>query len=449
MDKMLKNLKIEKISNMGSGISHYEGKSVFVEKVCPDELIDASVIKESKNYINAKLVKIIEKSPHRTEPFCPMFNACGACNFQFMDYAYQLQVKTGMVKDAFKENSEIIIKPAIASDNNKCYRYKIQYPVTQTKNSKRILAGYFKENSHEIVNIKYCPCQPDICNEIIDFIRNEAKNFDISGYDEKTHSGLLRHIVLRISHYNNDILLTLVVNTSNKTKSLENFSKYIKEQFSQIKGVCLNYNTLKNNLILTDKTETICGKNHIEEKLCDKIFKISSNTFFQINPYTAENIFSFIRNYIKENYKNPSLLDAYAGIAAFGIVLSDICDCVTSVEENTESINIAKEIISINNIKNVNLYSESMEDFVNENKNQKYDITIIDPPRKGCEKIVLDNILRLTNKTIIYVSCNPITLARDIEYMKKFGIKVKFIQPFDMFCHTKHIENVAIIDLEQ
>ena len=449
MEKLLENLKIEKISNMGVGISHIDGKTIFIENVCPDDVIDASVIKENKNYTKAKLSRIVEKSPHRTEPFCPIFNACGSCNFQFMDYDYQLKIKTNMVKDAFKNNSEIIINNTIPSDNSECYRYKIQYPVTQTKNSKRILAGYYKENSHEIVNIKYCPCQPDICNKIVEFIRNEAKTFDISGYDEKVHSGILRHIVLRVSHYNNDILLTLVVNTNEKTKLLESFSKRIKEEFPQIKGVCLNYNTLKNNLILTNNTETICGQNYIEEKLCDKIFKISSNTFFQINPYTAENIFNFIKDYINKNYNKPTLLDAYAGIAAFGIVLSDICDKVTSVEENSESINLAGEIINANNIKNINLFSKSMENFVEENKNQKYDITIIDPPRKGCEQIVLDNILKLTQKAIIYVSCNPVTLARDIEYMKNFGIRVKFIQPFDMFCHTKHIENVAIIDLEQ
>ena len=448
MGKALKNLKIEKISNTGEGISHFEGKTVFTENVCPDDIIDAEIIKETKNYIKAKVLNLTEKSKERTEPFCPMFNVCGACNFQYINYDYQMKLKTEMVRDAFKNNSKIDIKQTIPSSENKAYRHKVQYPVSQTKNSKRILAGYFKEHSHDIINIKYCPCQPDICNEIVEFIRNEAKNFDISGYDEKTHSGLLRHIVLRISHYNNDILLTLVVNTTEKTKKLSEFADKIMEKFSEIKGVSLNYNTLKNNLIMTDKTETLAGQNYIEEKLCRKIFKISTNTFFQINPFTAENIFSFIKNYIYENYKNPSLLDAYAGIAAFGIVLSDVCSEVTSVEENEQSINLAQDIIKENGIKNIKLFSETMEKFTEENTNQKYDITIIDPPRKGCENRVLDSIMKLTKKAVIYVSCNPVTLARDIEYMKSLGGKVKFVQPFDMFCHTKHIESVAVIDLE-
>ena len=448
MGKELKNLKIEKISNTGTGIAYLNGKTVFIENVCPDDVVDAQIIKETKNYIKAKVSEIAEKSAERTEPFCAMFNVCGACNFQYINYDYQLKLKTDMVKDAFKNNSEIEIRQTIPSPENKIYRHKVQYPVTQTKNSKRILAGYFKEKSHEIVNIKYCPCQPDICNEIIEFIRNEAKNFDISGYDEKTHSGLLRHIVLRISRYNKDILLTLVVNTSEKTKPLSFFAEKIREKFPEIKGVCLNYNTLKNNLIMTNDFETVSGQNYIEEELCGKIFKISSNTFFQINPYTAENIFSFIKKYICENYKKPSLLDAYAGIAAFGIVLSDVCSDVTSVEENEQSVELADEVIKENGINNIKLFAETMESFTEKNANQKYDITIIDPPRKGCETSVLDSIMKLTKKTVIYVSCNPVTLARDIEYMKSLGAKVKFIQPFDMFCHTKHIESVAVIDLE-
>ena len=448
MGKELKNLKIEKISNTGTGIAYLDGKTVFIENVCPDDIVDAQIIKETKNYIKASVSEIVEKSKERIMPFCPVFNVCGACNFQYINYDYQLKLKTDMVKDAFKNNSEIEIRQTIPSPKNKIYRYKVQYPVTQTKNSKRILAGYFKEKSHEIVNIKYCPCQPDICNEITEFIRNEAKNYDISGYDEKTHCGLLRHIVLRVSRYNNDILLTLVVNVSEKTKQLSDFADKIREKFPEIKGVCLNYNTLKNNLIMTSNTETVSGQNYIEEELCGKIFKISSNTFFQINPYTAENIFSFIRHYICENYKTPSLFDAYAGIAAFGIVLSDVCSEVTSVEENEQSVKLAEEIIKENEINNIKLFAETMESFTEKNTNQKYDITIIDPPRKGCENSVLDSIMKLTKKTIIYVSCNPVTLARDIEYMKSLGAKVKFIQPFDMFCHTKHIESVAVIDLE-
>ena len=448
MGKELKNLKIEKISNTGTGIAYLDGKTVFIENVCPDDIVDAQIIKETKNYIKASVSEIVEKSKERIMPFCPVFNVCGACNFQYINYDYQLKLKTDMVKDAFKNNSEIEIRQTIPSPKNKIYRYKVQYPVTQTKNSKRILAGYFKEKSHEIVNIKYCPCQPDICNEITEFIRNEAKNYDISGYDEKTHCGLLRHIVLRVSRYNNDILLTLVVNVSEKTKQLSDFADKIREKFPEIKGVCLNYNTLKNNLIMTSNTETVSGQNYIEEELCGKIFKISSNTFFQINPYTAENIFSFIRNYICEKYKTPSLFDAYAGIAAFGIVLSDVCSEVTSVEENEQSVKLAEEIIKENEINNIKLFAETMESFTEKNTNQKYDITIIDPPRKGCENSVLDSIMKLTKKTIIYVSCNPVTLARDIEYMKSLGAKVKFIQPFDMFCHTKHIESVAVIDLE-
>ena len=235
--------------------------------------------------------------------------------------------------------------------------------------------------------------------------------------------------------------------TSNKIKLL---AKKIYDSLENIAGVCVNFNSKKTNLILGDKTELLEGNDFVEEKLCNKIFKIGAQTFFQVNPETAENIFSYIKNYIKENFENPCILDAYAGIATFGICLSDIAQKVVSVEEVKQSVELAKNIIKENSINNIELYNMDAEKFFEQELKTNgcsFDVTVLDPPRKGCTKESLDYALKLTKHKIIYVSCNPATLARDLKYLKEQGCTVDFIQPFDMFPHTYHIENIAVVKI--
>ena len=439
-------VKIEKFSNLGHGIAKTDGFVIFVENTCPGDKVKIKITKLNKSYANAKIIEIIEASIHRIEPFCAMQRVCGACQLQFIDYDYQLELKREIVSDAMKSigGIDIEIPLPIASPDIKSYRHKIQYPISETKVSKRILAGYYKPQSHEIVNIKHCPIQPEICDRIIDFIRNNALDYGISGYNEKKHSGDLRHVVFRISAMNGDILVTLVVNATKTFDRLNNFAKAIFEEFEKVTGVCINYNSQKTNVILGRKTECIVGKDYIEEKLIDKIFKIGANTFFQVNPQSAENIFAYVKNYIKTNYKNPTVLDAYAGISTFGICLADVSEKVVTIEENQESCKKAEESLVVNKVNNVEINSGDAAKFFKKEK-RKFDVSIVDPPRKGCTKESLDELLRLTKGDIIYVSCNPATLARDLKYLFEKGCCVKSIQPFDMFCHTYHIENVAII----
>ena len=439
-------VKIEKFSSLGYGIAKTDGLVIFVENACPGDKVKIKITKLNKSYANAKIIEIIEASIHRIEPFCAMQRVCGACQLQFIDYDYQLELKREIVSDAMKSigGIDIEIPLPIASPDIKSYRHKIQYPISETKVSKRILAGYYKPQSHEIVNIKHCPIQPEICDKVIDFIRNKALDYGISGYNEKKHSGDLRHVVLRISAMNGDILVTLVVNTTKTFDRLNNFAKAIFEEFDKVAGVCINFNSQKTNVILGKKTECIIGKDYIEEKLIDKIFKIGANTFFQVNPKSAENIFAYVKNYIKTNYKKPTVLDAYAGISTFGICSADVSEKVVTIEENPESCKKAEESLIINKVNNVEIHSGDAAEFFKKEK-RKFDVSIIDPPRKGCTKESLDEVLRLTKGEIIYVSCNPATLARDLKYLCEKGCCVKSIQPFDMFCHTYHIENVAII----
>ena len=440
-------VNIEKLSNLGTGIARVDGHVVFVENVCPEDKVKIKITKSNKNFANAKVIEILTPSPHRITPFCPMQSVCGSCQLQFIDYEFQLLLKKQMVEDAMKAIGHIDtpVNNPIPSPEIKAFRHKIQCPVSQTKVSKKILAGYYKPQSHEIINIKYCPIQPEICDKIIDFIRQKAPEYNISGYNEKKHTGDLRHIVIRCSAKDEKCLVTLIVNSSKVFDKYKELAHSIFNEFENVSGVCINLNNKKTNVILGTKTECACGDDFIEEKILDKVFKIGADTFFQVNPKSAENIFKYVKEEISKS-DNPSVLDAYAGIAAFGIVVSDVCKHIVSVEENENSIQKAYEALKINNISNIELHAKDTTKYLKSIK-KKFDITILDPPRKGCTIESLDETLKHTKEKIIYVSCNPATLARDLKYLTKKGCTVQSIQPFDMFCHTFHIENVAIINV--
>mgnify|MGYP004526183779 FL=1 len=440
-------VNIEKFSNLGTGIAKVDGQVVFVENACPDDVVKIKITKVNKNYATAKTVEVITPSRHRVEPFCPMQKVCGACQMQFIDYSYQLQLKKQMVEDAMRSigHLDIVVNNPIESPEVKNYRRKIQYPISQTKNSGRIIAGYFKPQSHEIVNIKYCPIQPEICDKIIDFVRENAPKFSLTGFNEKKHTGDLRHVVIRSSADNGNCLVTLVLNATKMFDRLNDFAKSIFEEFGEVVGVCVNFNSKKTNVILGQETVCLYGQDYVEERILDKCFKIGADTFFQINPKSAENIFKYVKKQV-EKFENPTVLDTYAGIATFGIVVSDVAQKVVSVESNQSSIEKAKEVVELNDISNVELFAQDTTKYLKSIK-RKFDITILDPPRKGCTQEALEEVLAHTKKQVIYISCNPATLARDLKYMTEHGAKVESIQPFDMFCHTYHIENVAIINV--
>ena len=443
-------IEIEKLASDGRGLGHYKDKVIFVEKVCPGDKCRVKILKENKSYNIAELVEIIEKSPYRVKPFCPMYNVCGACELQHIEYEYQLKQKKIIVEDAMRGIVEDeIIEDVEPSPQIKEYRHKIQYPIRQTNVSKRILAGYFKPKTHDIVNIKYCPIQPEICDKIIEFIRENAPIYKIEGYKEEKHTGLLRHVVFRVSEKTGDILTVLVINSDKIPERVKDFAQLLYDKFEKIKGITVNLNNKKTNLILSNNTKLLYGKDFIEESLCGLNFKVGSNTFFQVNPKSAENIFYYVKNYIKANFNKPRILDAYAGISTFGLVMADLASDVTSVEECKESVEKAREVKKEHNINNISLYCMDSEQFFEEelSKNHFYDITILDPPRKGCTEKTLEYALKLTKSTIIYVSCNPSTLARDLKFLKSNNAFIKSIKPFDMFCHTHHIENVAIIEI--
>ena len=441
----------EKLVYEGSAIARAGGVPVFVDGACPGDKLKVKITKANKNYAQGEIQEILEPSSHRVKPFCPLHNVCGGCGWQFIDYDFQLEQKRSIVEETVKKitSCDIEVKPVIKSPEIREFRSKIQYPVTQTKVSKRIIAGYYKKGSHELVNIKYCPIQPKIIDKITEFIRKTAQELNISGYNEKTHKGDLRHIVYRYSKSENECIVIFVVNNTKLNDKFKKLSKKLITEFAHIKGCLINYNTQKSNLIMTDDTRKIDGENYITEKVEDKIYKISANSFFQVNIGSAKNIFNTVKDIILKNYQKPRLLDAYSGVSSFGIWLSDAASEVVSVEEATSATKDAAENVKLNGIKNLTALNGDAKEIFEElvQKGEKFDVTLLDPPRKGCEKASLDYAIKLTKTSIIYVSCNPSTLARDLKYLHENGFKTKYIQPVDMFCHSYHIESVAWLEI--
>lgn len=418
---------------------------IFIKNALPEDKLKIKITSLNKKFARGEIVEILE-SKNRIKPFCPLFNACGSCQVQNCEYDFLIEQKTLILKDIFKNIiDEKNIYPVIKSPKTFEYRHKIQYPARQTKNSKRILLGYFKENSHYLTNIKFCPVQPKIINEITQFIRD---NFNLDCYEEKNHTGLLKNILFRINSKQDELLLTLVLNCSqndflNYESDIFRFSKKISSNFEIIKGIFINFNPKKSNNILGNETIKIYGKDCILETLKDKKYHIGPTSFFQVNPESAINLFNVVKENIKEN---STILDAYGGVGAIGIYVSDLASKITLVEENENAIEMAYKNFELNNIQNYEiLKGDAKKHFLNfEKEKRTFDYVILDPPRSGCEKDGLIAISKLA-KNIIYVSCNPQTLRRDMSNLIEIGFKPKFVQGVDLFPYTYHVETVVLL----
>lgn len=443
-------LEIEKLTYGSTALARYgkEKYVIFVPNAVPKDIVKVKIIKLNKKFAQGEIVEIIKESEFRTKPFCALYKPCGSCSFQNINYESLIKEKQIVLEDIYKnviDKDKIL--PIIKSPQTKEYRHKIQYPTRQTKNSKRILMGYYKQNSHEIINIKHCPIQPKIIDDIAMYIR---ENFKLDCYNEAKNTGILRNFVARVANENQDILVVFVINTKEKVYDkkyrsyFEKFSKKLMQEFMNIKGCFVNFNALKTNLILTLDTKLILGRDSVIEELGDKKYKIGPNSFFQVNPSCAEKMFDFIKENINEN---STILDAYGGVGAIGIYLSDKAKKITLVEENLNAIENARENFKMNNILNFEIFEgDAMKNILNfQKENKKFDYVILDPPRSGCGAEGLKAISKIANK-IIYVSCNPQTQKRDIAVLNKDGFKLKLIQGVDLFPFTYHIESVAILE---
>lgn len=443
-------VKIEKMLYEGASLARHNNIPIFIQGGCTDDVLKVKIKNINKNYIKAEIIEIIEPSPYRTEPICHLHNVCGSCNWQYISYERQLKEKQNIVAETIKKIAgvNIEITPIIPSPLKKEYRCKIQLPVEQTKVSKRILTGYYKKNSHELINIKFCPMQPNIINEINELVKEETQKIGIIAYDEKKHSGLLRHIIYRISSDLSQILVIFVLNSNVIDEKINKLSKIILEKFPLITGVAANFNTSKTNVILGKDSMPIIGNDYYIESLNEYKFKISANSFFQVNPTCAKLIFDKVKELISSKNIKPTILDAYSGVSSFGIWLSSIASKVISVEEVVSASKDAVDNLALNHISNIEIINGDATIVFDKliKNNTKFDVSVTDPPRKGCSIESIENLVKLTNKYIVYVSCNVATLARDMKILEQKGFKPIYIQPVDLFPNTYHIETIAMFE---
>lgn len=443
------SVKIEKMLSNGAGLARINGMSVFINDAAPDDTVKIKITKRNKSYFEGAVLEIEKPSEYRIKPLCALSKVCGSCDWQHIAYDEQLRQKKQIIEETLKKIAGIDINsaPVIPSPKIEQYRCKVQLPYAQTKVSKRLLSGYYKKKTHELVNIKYCPMQPEIINEINEFIKENAAG--VSGYDEKTGKGLLRHIIYRISSDLKQILIIFVINSDVIDKSLKNLSKMLIEKYPQITGISANFNTKKTNVITGDKTRTISGNDYYIETLNGFKYKVSSSSFFQVNPYCAEYLFSRVKELIVQRVQKPSILDAYAGVSSFGVQLSSIAEKITCIEEIKSASRDAEENLKLNNISNITVINgDAALEFEKLCRAAvKFDVSIIDPPRSGCAAGALEYLSKLTSKYIIYVSCNPSSAARDIKILKEKGFELEYVQGIDMFPNTCSTEMISVLKL--
>ena len=435
----------------GSGIAKIDNFTIFINGAIKGEKIKIKIIKVLSSHGYGKIIEILNKSGHRKNPDCMTYTRCGGCSLRHVNYDYTLKIKKEIVKNVLRKQGLDYIKvnDVLGMESPFFYRNKLQYPVG-IDIGKKLVMGIFSKRSHNIINTTKCMIQNELIQDVANDIFSFIKNNHISAYDEKNLKGIVRHIVIRIGVKTNEIMCTLVLNEDKIDSKLEkSFIDYILSKYPQIKTIIKNINNKNTNVILGDKNIVLYGDGYIYDEILGYKFKISNMSFYQVNPIQTEVLYSKAIEYASLKGEE-TIFDLYCGIGTIGICASKNVKKLYGIETIKEAIDDAKENAKLNNIKNADFFVGDVEkklpEFIKEN-NIKPDVVFIDPPRKGCEKIVIDTILNIIPKKVVYVSCNPATLARDLNlFEEKYNIKE--VTPVDMFPFTSHVECVAILCLK-
>lgn len=440
------NIKITDLGIHGEGIGKIDGYTLFVKNALPDEEIKVVVVKANKSYGYGKILEIIKKSPHRITPVCPVAGKCGGCTLQHLEYIEQLKRKQNKVKQNIERIggfSNIDVENTIGMDYPYNYRNKAQYPVNCDKNNINI--GFYSLGSHKIVSFDDCLIGSKKNKYILSIIKKFIDNYNITAYNEETGKGLIRHILIREGYYTKEIMICLVVNC-NSFKYKKEFINAISE-IDNITSVIINYNTVKSNVILGNRCETLWGKDFITDKIGSLKFKISALSFFQVNPQQTFKLYSKALEFA-DLKGNETVIDAYCGIGSISLFLAQKAKKVYGVEIVEPAVENAVENAKLNNINNVEFFVGKSEDIVPKlyNEGVSADVMVVDPPRKGCEKNLLELMLNMKPKKIVYVSCDSATLARDLKILCNDNeYKIDKVQPVDMFPHSYHVETVVLM----
>ena len=443
MSEIIKRLKIEKVVYKGYGLGFFNSNPVFVMHALPGDVADVEIIRKKKNIVFAKILHLSKKSKFRQKPRCDAFGKCGGCDWLQINYQKQLDFKIETIKEIYR-NIELPNKfSVVPSPNQYFYRNKSFLPVSG--NSKNPIIGIYARKSHQVIPHKKCFLHPPIFEEILQTIRIYLQAAKVPIYEEKNGKGNLRHIGIRINSKQTETLVILVTK-NRKLPFSKQLVKLLTEKFSQITGIIQNINPEITNKILGTDDKILFGIPYLHENFGGKKFKLHYQAFFQINFEVAKAMYEFIKKNVP---KNSTVIDAYSGTGTIGIYLSDTVDKVFLMENNRFACDDARENILLNNIKNVQVVEGEVESKIAELlKKEAIDIIIFDPPRKGLDRKIIETVSKAKIKKIIYASCDPITQKRDVELFLEKGYRFSFLQPFDMFPQTFHIENVIILEMK-
>ena len=441
-------VSITDLNNLGCGVGHLDsGKTVFVRGAVTGDEIELRVIKDTASYAVGRVERILKPSPIRAEEaFCTAPDACGGCVYRYVTYAHELESKRNYVQHAFRKVGldDVIVKGVRTTGQTCGYRNKGQYPVKQGKSGME--AGFFASKTHNLVKADKCALQPAVFGEIVAFVCAFCDAHGIKAYDETLGKGLLRHIYLRQSKDSAQIMLCLVLNGKGMPAERE-FAAQVTARFSQIVGVVLNFNEKNTNVVLGKEYRTVWGQAYMEDELCGLRFRISPGSFYQVNRDGAELLYGLARE--KANLSGGEvLIDLYCGTGTIGLSMAKDAGELVGIEIVPEAVECARENAARNGIENATFICSDAGDaqvILSACGGTRPDVAVIDPPRKGSTEALVKCFAQLEIPRVVYVSCDPDTLARDCKWFKENGYEIGEVTPVDMFPRTGHVENVVCL----
>ncbi|MFS0840422.1 23S rRNA (uracil(1939)-C(5))-methyltransferase RlmD [Paenibacillus sp. 1P03SA] len=474
------------IGHDGEGVGRVEGFTLFVPGALPGERVRLKVLKLKKQYGYAKLLEVLESSPDRVGAPCPIYDKCGGCQLQHLDYAAQLKVKRQLVVDNLErigklkvakeadaeagnvvgdaavlsvgmvdgnttperasEEDGIVVYPTIGMSDPWRYRNKAQVPFGEEQGG--LVGGFYAQGSHRIIDMEACLIQHANNDEVIAKVKEIGRGLGIRAYREETHEGLLRHVVVKVGFRTGEIMVVLVTN-GKEIPHAEEWIEQIRAAIPGVASICQNVNTGRTNVIFGATTRVLWGREVIYDYIGDVKFAISARSFFQVNPVQTEALYSKALEYAGLT-GGETVVDAYCGIGTISLFLAKHAKKVYGVEIVPEAIEDAKRNAELNGIRNAEFAVGGAEDVLPEwqRAGVRPDVIVVDPPRKGCDERLLDTILQLRPERVVYVSCNASTLARDLRVLEDGAFRTVCVQPVDMFPHTVHVESVALLVMD-
>ncbi len=436
---------IADLSNSGDGVGRWEGRVVFVPDTVPGDRVLVRLVRVKPQYAHGKIQEILEASPDRIRPSCIVADKCGGCQWQHIDYGYQLEAKRNQVIQALEhigsfENPPV--DPMLNVADSLGYRNKATYPMARSA-AGQVQAGYYQKGSHQLINLNQCPIQDSRLNPLLAEIKQDIQERGWSIYDESKHRGKIRHLGLRIGRRTGEILLTLV-STEGNLGGLEEQAKTWRDRYPQLVGVCLNLNPERTNAILGPKTYVVNGQPHLREEFAGQQFHVGPTTFFQVHTEQAEALLQVIMDELQLQ-GHETLVDTYCGIGTLTLPLAQRVQQVIGLEVQADAVEQAEQNAALNETTNVSFQTGSVEELL-PNLTVTPDIVLLDPPRKGCDPSVIETLLQMECDRLVYVSCNPATLARDLKLLCAAGTyRLTRVQPADFFPQTSHVESVAFL----